>query len=132
MTLLGHNWTQRTVSAVEQGERHVNVDELAALALVLESSVPALLDPYDADAQPDQQTRLDIGTSTPLPAWFAREWLRGQVNAGLAVKGDRTAVKVWHMTAIGGPIQGGFGDYDEPTDAERGFEGADEAQEKTP
>jgi transcriptional regulator with XRE-family HTH domain len=46
----GQDWTQSTVSQVELGARHVNVDELFALAAALEVAPLALLRPYGVAA----------------------------------------------------------------------------------
>lgn len=118
MTRLGHNWAQKTVSAAETGERHLNVDELVSLALVLETSVPSLLDPVGPadpalrwEVPADWNGSLDMGTTFPLPARFAKAWLRGEVNALLVVQGDETRIRGWWMTATQ--------DDESPTDAEQ-------------
>lgn len=71
MTALGHPWTQATTSELERGDRGVNVDELAALALVLGATFEELLDPGGA--------KLDYGhPKGPMGGRAARSWLRSE------------------------------------------------------
>jgi transcriptional regulator with XRE-family HTH domain len=86
---LGHDWTQTTVSQVELGARHVNVDELFALALTLSVYPGDLLSPVMSPRlkaefgiikidKPAEAVAVDVGTAKPLPARFVDDWLRGQ------------------------------------------------------
>jgi hypothetical protein len=47
MTTLGFSWYRKTVARVVSGERRVNVDELYALALALDTRVDILIAPLD-------------------------------------------------------------------------------------
>ena len=71
MVQLGHpQWTRAAVSELERGRRQVVVDELFALALILEKSIPDLLDP----AGPGSEGRpldVDYGVAEPLDRWAA-------------------------------------------------------------
>jgi transcriptional regulator with XRE-family HTH domain len=89
MRRLGHDWTQTTVSQVELGARHVNIDELCALALTLSVYIDELLSPVTSprlkadirgktDPPPPPDTNVDVGTAEPLPGRFVADWLRGQ------------------------------------------------------
>jgi hypothetical protein len=49
MKALGHGWYPQTVGTVERGERRLTPDEILSLALALETSVGALLDPTTDD-----------------------------------------------------------------------------------
>lgn len=49
MKALGYGWYAQTVGAVERGERRLEISEVLALALALETSVGALLDPSADD-----------------------------------------------------------------------------------
>jgi transcriptional regulator with XRE-family HTH domain len=82
MRALGQQWTQSTVSQVELGTRHVNTDELVALAASLETSVPRLLSPETAVTlgHYDGSTTVDIGARRPLSCQFVNEWLRDRPN----------------------------------------------------
>lgn len=75
MTALGHTWSQAKASELERGERAILVDELAALALALGVTVPALL-------MPDDGVELDYGhPEAAMNAEVARAWLRGDDGA---------------------------------------------------
>ena len=61
MTALGFEWRQQIVAAVESARRGVRIDELFGLALALETSFGALLDP----PSDDKQVRLPNGQAIP-------------------------------------------------------------------
>jgi transcriptional regulator with XRE-family HTH domain len=104
------DWTQSTVSQVELGVRHVNVDELVALAAALRSSPVDLLGPWTATAaaavedivngregnDPPDYAAVDLGLDVPVTARFFNEWLRGRVArvAIRPVNGKRGLVEV--------------------------------------
>jgi transcriptional regulator with XRE-family HTH domain len=113
------DWTQSTVSQVELGVRHVNVDELVALAAALRSSPVDLLGPWTAfaagvpeaiangregekDPFPDA---IDLGTDALVTSRFFNEWVRGRLErvAIRSVNGKSGLVEVettyrtdWH------------------------------------
>jgi transcriptional regulator with XRE-family HTH domain len=68
------DWTQSTVSQVELGARHVNVDELLALAAALEVSPVDLLDPT---SEPPPGDIVDLGMGHLTTGQFVHEWVRG-------------------------------------------------------
>jgi transcriptional regulator with XRE-family HTH domain len=70
----GLDWTQSTVSQVELGARHVNVDELMALAAALEFSPPDLLDPTTTSGD---SRAVDLGMGSLTSKQFVHEWVRG-------------------------------------------------------
>jgi transcriptional regulator with XRE-family HTH domain len=76
MSGIDHPWTASTVSDVENGERSLSIDELGALAMVLETTIPALIDCGGVDGTDERDLQIGYGK---LPAWFARTWLRGKV-----------------------------------------------------
>lgn len=69
----GLDWRQSTVSQVELGARHVNIDELAALAAALEVSPPDLLDPTTSG----DEHAVDLGMGRLTAGQFVHEWVRG-------------------------------------------------------
>jgi transcriptional regulator with XRE-family HTH domain len=78
----GLDWTQSTVSQVELGARHVNVDELLALAAALEVSPVDLLDPT---SEPPPGDIVDLGMGHLTTGRFVHEWVRG-VLGGVAFR----------------------------------------------
>lgn len=80
MTALGHPWSAGIVGFVERNDRAVRVNELLALALVLEVFVSDLLDPAGVDGR--GQEPLDYGGRL-LPAIAVRHWLANRVRVGL-------------------------------------------------
>jgi transcriptional regulator with XRE-family HTH domain len=73
MTRVGVPWKRGVVAKLESGLREaVSVEELLALAYVLDVAPVHLLVPFDDDAQPYQvtPTRND-------PAGYVRDWIRG-------------------------------------------------------
>src|SRR5579862_8025433 len=82
---LGHTWTRATVSDVEKGARNVSVDEAFAMALVLGTTIPALLDPTGIDGQ--GKAPLDYGTGTPMRADIASKFVRGTVALSMPSEG---------------------------------------------
>lgn len=76
MRELGHQWSASTVSDVENGDRSVAVDELVGLALILDTNVPALLDPGGIDGNSTEA--LDYGGGATRVE-IARAWLRGKI-----------------------------------------------------
>jgi transcriptional regulator with XRE-family HTH domain len=94
MRAQGEEWTQSTVSQVELGTRHVNINELFALALALElTDLLDLLDPLtEADKEPWGRRRgvptrgreggeVDLGVAKPLPGEFVHLWLDRRLSA---------------------------------------------------
>jgi transcriptional regulator with XRE-family HTH domain len=91
----GVEWSQSTVSQVELGARHVNVDELYALALALELTNPVdLLNPLTAanlGKQPWERPfnpadgqgggKVDLGVAKPVPGEFIDRWLDNRLAA---------------------------------------------------
>jgi transcriptional regulator with XRE-family HTH domain len=70
----GLDWTQSTVSQVELGARHVNVDELLALAAALEVTPQDLLDPTTTSGDAHA---VDLGMGRLTKEQFVHEWVRG-------------------------------------------------------
>jgi transcriptional regulator with XRE-family HTH domain len=86
---LGHDWSQTTVSQVELGARHVNVDELFALALTMSVNPGELLSPvfptrlmgdFGVLKVEGLPTHVDVGTAKPLPRGFVKDWLYGEAG----------------------------------------------------
>lgn len=77
LTYLGHSASRRTVMRMENGQRGISVDELAAVALALGTSPAVLMDPL-----PVQAPALVIGPGAEgqepatMPAPDASAWLR--------------------------------------------------------
>jgi transcriptional regulator with XRE-family HTH domain len=86
MRTFGHRWVKQTVSEVEHGRRNVDVDELAILALVLDVSPPALLDPTPVGG--GEPSGLDVGAGWRLGPTWVRDWLRGRVSAKAITQPD--------------------------------------------
>ncbi len=85
---LGHEkWSQATVSEVERYSRTVNIEEIFALAQVLEVTVADLLDPHG----PDGRGRLDVdmGPSGVMNRRIAHAWVRDQLVPRLEWTGER-------------------------------------------
>lgn len=75
MVSLGHSqWTRAAVSEVERHGRQLVIDELLALALILEKSVPELLDPAGPGAE-GKAGAVDLG-ATELDRWSASAIVR--------------------------------------------------------
>ena len=103
MWQLGHDWKRATVSEVERNGRVVSIDEITSLALVLQRSIPDLLDPTGIDRRGTGD--LDFGGPRKphtFPAEAVSEWLRSDeitiryVNGVIAVSGNESA---WRVTA---------------------------------
>jgi hypothetical protein len=100
------------VSQVELGVRHVNVDELVALAAALETSPAFLLSPWTAMATTlaeeivdgrratikdnPEGGAIDLGLDALVTGRFFSEWVSGHLGrvAIQRVKGKRGLVKV--------------------------------------
>jgi len=80
MVALGHTqWSRAAVSEVERHGRQLVIDELLALAVVLEKSLPELLDP----AGPGREGRpldVDYGAPDPMPRWAASDIAHANVE----------------------------------------------------
>ena len=73
MARVGVPWKRGVVAKLESGLREaVSVEELLALAYVLDVAPVHLLVPFDDDAQPYQVT-----PTRDDPAGFVRDWIRG-------------------------------------------------------
>jgi transcriptional regulator with XRE-family HTH domain len=73
MTRVGVPWKRGVVAKLESGLREaVSVEELLALAYVLDVAPVHLLVPFDDDAQPYQATPMKVEA-----AGFVRDWIRG-------------------------------------------------------
>jgi transcriptional regulator with XRE-family HTH domain len=89
MSQLGHGWSAGTVGFAERGDRTLSVDELLALAIVLETDVLDLLDPTGIDgrqtAPVDYAVRpLPHDIEATLPAVVVNHWFRGAVQVRLS------------------------------------------------
>ena len=66
MRALGHpSWSQATASIVETAQRNISPDELLALAIALETTVPDLLDPAGIAGTDERHVALLPAGSTP-------------------------------------------------------------------
>ncbi len=74
MVRLGHDWKTKTVGAVENATRRVDVDELYGLALALGRSIPELLEISDSEGVWLGTGRLEIN-----PRW-ANRWAQGTLR----------------------------------------------------
>jgi transcriptional regulator with XRE-family HTH domain len=94
MRALGEEWSQSTVSQVELGTRHVNINELFALALAFElTDLLDLVDPVAAAELGHQPRRrrfvaadgrgggkVDLGIAKPVPGEFVNRWLNQRLQ----------------------------------------------------
>ena len=103
MQAFGFDWKQATVGFVEGGRRQVKVDELPALAMVLQATIPELLDPSGPDkmnADPLVYSREPRRVMDSSPASW---WIRGKLRLGV-IPGEVFRLRV---TATGrGEISG--------------------------
>jgi hypothetical protein len=77
MKLLGFDWAQPTLSELERGLRPTGVDELFALAVVLETTVVRLLDPSPEPSP----SAIDLTSTGPvLTPEIARGYLVNTAN----------------------------------------------------
>jgi len=90
MRLLGREWSRATVSEVEREGRHLNIDELGALALVLGVPIGDLLDPLGPDRK---WTGIDTGGPSTLSAGAAHLWVRDK--ARLTFDGTRIGAEIY-------------------------------------
>ena len=90
MRQLGHaNWVRATVSEVERYGRNVTVDELLGLALALNATIGALLEPTGVDGTSSGD--LDIGLRRTVPSFLLAGLLVGGQPV-VAWKGNRPAI----------------------------------------
>jgi transcriptional regulator with XRE-family HTH domain len=75
MRELRHPWVQQTVSEVEQCHRHLTVDEVVGLSIVLEVSMSELTDPTPVEG--GEPPALDVGWPVPMPPSMVRQWAQG-------------------------------------------------------
>jgi transcriptional regulator with XRE-family HTH domain len=85
-------WSAVTVSDVEHAKRTVSVDELVALALILDTSVVDLLDPTGVEGR--HTAPVDIGTNGHVGAAGLRAWLRGVIRVHAAGPASYTVTPV--------------------------------------
>ncbi len=78
MNLLGHQWTRATVSDVERSGRNLTVDEVLALAMALNVTIPDLLDPAGIDGR--RPGGLDYGGPEPVAGEWTSDWIRGRLT----------------------------------------------------
>jgi hypothetical protein len=102
MRLLGHDWQASKVSDLEHGRRTTSVEEVAALAVVLHSTIPALLDPTrtrgvepGVDVGGELPIRLpsDDASSVVVPGDRAQRWVYGRRTFSLKESGDGWAIE---------------------------------------
>ena len=80
MVALGHTqWSRAAVSEVERHGRQLVLDELLALAVVLEKSLPQLLDPAGPGGE-GRPLDVDYGGPEPMPRWAASDIAQGNVE----------------------------------------------------
>lgn len=79
MTNVGVGWDRSVVANLEAGRRRfVTIDELFALALVLQvAPVHLLVPPGMADKDP-----IAVTPTLPMPAYLVRRWIRGSATIG--------------------------------------------------
>lgn len=77
MSALGFAWRQQTIARVETGQRPVTAGEILGLALALETSALALLDP----SLDDRAVELPSGHPLSVKSlkWLLRNWNDGSV-----------------------------------------------------
>jgi transcriptional regulator with XRE-family HTH domain len=80
MRQLGFDWSHTTVSETERRYRSVSIDELVALAIVLQVDLADLLDPTGADGSRTEPVDYGQAEYRTLPAVVARHWVRGAVH----------------------------------------------------
>ena len=92
-----HTWARQTVSDVERVQRHLTVDELVGLSIVLELSLNELLDPVPVGGGPPPA--LDVGLPVPIPPDIVRQWSAGaNIFLNSEIRDDKPVVRV---TAVG-------------------------------
>lgn len=76
MAAVGIPWTRVVVTKLETGRRPgVSVEELFALAFVLDVAPVHLLVPIDAEAKAPYRVTPEVD---PAAAWYVRRWIRGE------------------------------------------------------
>jgi transcriptional regulator with XRE-family HTH domain len=93
---VAQKWTQATVSEIERYTRPVIVDELLALALALEVSLPDLLDPHGPDGR--RNLHVDLAGPGVIHHEIAHAWMRDRITLRLEWTGD--AYKPGSLTAV--------------------------------
>ncbi len=81
MTSVGHPWSRATVSDIERAARNLSLNEAFALGLILNTTLPALLDPRGIDGQDDRA--VDYGGGRILPAEVASDYLHGRTRVSI-------------------------------------------------
>jgi transcriptional regulator with XRE-family HTH domain len=112
----GLDWTQSTVSQVELGARHINVDELLGLAAALEVSPPDLLSPFSAmTTDPrDDGYAVDLGMGRLMTGTFVDHWVRGHAGE-IAFRLAGKTPDLWTVKIVYGEA----GWYEEPGEPQR-------------
>jgi transcriptional regulator with XRE-family HTH domain len=92
-----HTWTRQTVSDVERVQRHLTVDELLGLSIVLDQSLNELLDPVPVGGGP--AAPLDVGLPVPIPPDIVPHWSAGaNIFFDSEIRDGKPGVRV---TAVG-------------------------------
>lgn len=116
MKFLKNEWSRQTVSQVEGGDRLTSVNELLALAIALETSVPRLMDPRPFDDRPAQH--LDVGALQPLDPQVALDLIRSDHTVSLKWEKDPMKVTLRRVTVHGVSLPG----FDSGDDEEDSWE----------
>lgn len=86
MRALGTAWSQAAVSQVEQHGRDLTIEEVLRLALVLEVTIPDLLDPGADDGEASD---VDLGETGEMHRLLAHALVRGELAPRLEWTDDR-------------------------------------------
>lgn len=93
MQTFGFDWKQATVGFVEGGRRQVKVDELPALAIALQATIPELLDPSGPDKMNTELLLYSREPHRAMESTAASWWVRGRLRIGI-VPGDKFRLRV--------------------------------------
>lgn len=110
MEALGHGWARATVSEVERNGRSVSVDELAALAMVLEVLLGELVDPAGPDR--DERVALDLGGEIDLlDVSIASPWLRSRSRLTVSFDDSGAVTDIVSRPVDDAAVEEWFGDF---------------------
>jgi transcriptional regulator with XRE-family HTH domain len=86
MRVLGWKWVRQTVGEVENGRRRLTAEEVFALSVALETSIPALMAPVDDDRAIVFPSGLEISATA------IKMLAQGLTNIGATWYGDNKVV----------------------------------------
>jgi transcriptional regulator with XRE-family HTH domain len=112
----GLAWSQSVVSQIELGHRHVTVDELAVLAIVLGQQPCQLLEPITAESEPEVNENapgfVSVGDQVVLPRRY--QMLAGTPGEVVKVEDGWAMVDCGSWGIFGMPAEQVHDDGDAP------------------